>query len=67
MSNPGTTRLVTQSRKTLIRNAAIPKVRIVMGSATIWRTGRRNVLKIPNTTAVTTKELVLSKVNPGIR
>ena len=67
MSNPGTTKLVTQRRKTLIKNAATPKVRMVIGRATICKTGFRNVLKTPKTTAVTTKELVFSNVNPGTR
>ena len=35
MSNPGTIKLTPQSKNTFIKNAAIPKVKIEIGKATI--------------------------------
>ena len=51
---PGTSIDVPHRSRTLIRNAAIPKVKIEIGRATSCRIGLINVLTTPITTAATT-------------
>jgi hypothetical protein len=53
ISNPGTMKLTIQSKRTLIRKAATPKVISDMGSAITCRIGRMNVFTMPNTIAAT--------------
>lgn len=67
ISNPGTIKLVNHKSKTLIKNAAIPKVTSVMGSAIICNIGLMKVFTTPITIAVTTADHKFAKTNPGIR
>lgn len=65
ISNPGTIRLTTHNIRTLIKNAAIPKVTKVIGNAMSCKTGRRKVLTTPSTIAVTTAVQRSAIENPG--
>lgn len=58
---PGTSFVVPQRRRTFIKKAAIPKVKIERGSAIIWSIGRMNVLTRPMTMAATTPVQMLAR------
>jgi len=67
ISNPGTTFEVPQRRRTLIRNAAIPKVRSEIGSAMSCKIGLIKVLTTPIATAATIAVHKFASLNPGTR
>ena len=64
---PGTTRLDTQSRNTLIKKANIPKVIIDIGRAISCKIGFMRVLTIPITIAATIAAANPSISKPGTR
>lgn len=65
--NPGTIRLVSHKSATFIKKAAIPKVKIEIGKATICTIGLINVFTTPITIAATTAAQMPDRTNPGIR
>lgn len=65
--NPGINFDVPQRRRTFIKNAAIPKVRSVMGSAISCKMGLMKVFTTPITTAATTAVQKSANTNPGTR
>ena len=67
ISKPGTKILVNQRRMTLMKKAAIPKVRIETGRAMSCKTGRMKVLTTPITTAAITAAQRLVKIKPGTK
>lgn len=67
ISKPGTKILVNQRRMTLMKKAAIPKVRIETGRAMSCKTGRIKVLTTPMTTAAITAAQRLVKTKPGTK
>ena len=67
ISKPGTKILVNQRRMTLMKKAAIPKVRIETGRAMSCKIGRIKVLTTPITTAAITAAQRLVKTKPGTK
>jgi len=59
--NPGTSLEVPYKRRTFIRNAVIPKVKIERGSAISCKIGRIKVFTSPMTTAATTPVQMLAR------
>lgn len=64
---PGTTFEVSHKSTTFIKNAAIPKVRIVIGRAISCKIGRIKALTIPIATAATTAAQIFVNLKPGTR
>jgi hypothetical protein len=64
---PGTNLAVIQRRKTLIKKAAIPNVRIEIGSAISCKIGRIKVFTTPIATAATIPDQIPDNSNPGTK
>lgn len=67
ITKPGTNLDVSQSKKTLIRKAVIPNVRMEIGSAMSCKIGLIRVFTIPIAIAATTAVQMLAKWKPGTR
>jgi hypothetical protein len=67
ISNPGIIFDVPQRRRTLIRSAVIPRVKIEMGRVMSWRTGLIKVFTIPMAIAAMIAVQILARWNPGTR
>lgn len=67
IKKPGTNLEVPKSKATLIKNAAIPKVRMEIGSAINCNIGLIRVLTIPIAIAATTAVQILANWKPGTR
>ncbi len=65
ISNPGTIEDTPHKRKTLIKNAKTPSVKILIGSAMICKIGLMNVFTTPNKIAATTAACGLATIKPG--
>ena len=64
---PGTSKLAPHNRNTFIRNANIPNVRMVIGSAMSCNIGLISAFIIPITIAATIAALSPSISKPGTR
>lgn len=67
ISKPGTRMLANQRRMTLMKKAAIPKVRMEIGRAMSCKIGFIKVLTTPITTAAITAAQRLVKIKPGTK
>lgn len=67
ISNPGTNFEVPHRRNTLIKKAAIPKVKIEIGRAINWSIGLMKVFTTPIATAATIAVHRFARVKPGTR